>query len=64
LCAAHRSERKWVIQAVHEIFEVVESEHVWDPAQSDAERTSKVVVIGRRLNQAELQRGVEACVPD
>ena len=53
-----------MIQAVHEIFEVVESDHVWDPAQSETERTSKVVVIGRRLNQEELQRGVEACVPD
>jgi G3E family GTPase len=51
-----------VIQAVHEIFEVVESDHVWDrPA---AQRTSKVVVIGRRLNQAALQRGVEDCVAD
>ena len=53
-----------MIQAVHEIFEVVESDHVWDPAQNESERTSKVVVIGRRLNQAELQRGVETCVPD
>ena len=60
-----RSERKWVIQAVHEIFEVVESDHVWDAAESpEAERTSKVVVIGRRLDQAALQRGVEGCFPD
>ena len=53
-----------MIQAVHEIFEVVESDHVWDPAGSVAQRTSKVVVIGRRLNQAALQRGVEDCVAD
>lgn len=51
-----------MIQAVHDIFEVVESDHVWDPTVSEAQRTSKVVVIGRRLNQAALQRGVEACV--
>ena len=64
VCAARSSECKWVIQAVHEIFEVVESDHLWDPSESEAERTSKVVFIGRRLSQAALQRGIEACVPD
>ena len=53
-----------MIQAVHEIFEVVESGHVWDAGESVDKRASRVVVIGRRLNEAELRRGVEACSPD
>ena len=59
-----RSERKWVIQAVHEIFEVVESDHEWGPAEREADRTSKVVVIGRQLNHAALQQGLDTCIPD
>ena len=49
---------------MHEIFEVVESDHVWDTGDSEETRASRVVVIGRRLNEAELRRGVEACTPD
>lgn len=50
---------------MHEIFEVVESGHVWNSAESpEAQRASKVVVIGRRLDRAALQQGLEGCVPD
>ena len=54
------TERKWVVQAVHEIFEVVESEHRWDGVEPAA-RTSKMVFIGRQLDQAALQAGLEGC---
>lgn len=50
-------ERRHVMQAVHDLYDVVPATP-WAEGES---RASKLVLIGRRLMEAELQRGLEEC---
>ncbi|KAJ0404329.1 hypothetical protein ATCC90586_007643 [Pythium insidiosum] len=52
---------KYVLQAVHELFEVYATEEPWtDPEKASI--TSRVVFIGLHLDRAALQAGLEACL--
>ena len=52
-------DRQWVVQGVHETFEVVESSHTW---AAGAVRSSRLVAIGRNLDMEVLQTGLSSCV--
>lgn len=54
------SENKWVLQAVHELYDVVEGP-AWEEG---AGSRSKIVFIGRHLDGQRLQEGLEACCAD
>lgn len=51
------SGRKHVVQAVHEMYDVVEG-RPWAPGEA---RYCKIVFIGRHLDGAALRRGLSAC---
>jgi len=51
--------QKHILQAVHDLFEVVPSSEAWAP---DEVRGAKIVVIGRNLQQTFMHRGLRACV--
>ena len=53
------SKKKHSLQAVHTLFEVTETLEDWE---SEDGRINKIVVIGRNLQQAELQRGFMAAL--
>ena len=53
------SDSKVVLQAVHEVYDVVEGP-AWQPGER---RRSKVVLIGRRLDRAALEAQLRACCP-
>ncbi len=50
--------RKFVLQAVHELFEVTESREDWSTGE---ERCSKVAFIGRMLDKRALEEGLAKC---
>ncbi|KAI9908804.1 hypothetical protein PsorP6_003289 [Peronosclerospora sorghi] len=50
---------KFILQAVHELFEVYPSEECWTESEA---RETKVVFIGLHLNKRELEAGLQACV--
>ena len=50
--------RKHVVQAVHDLFEVVPSSSSWAEGET---RTCSLVVIGRHLNQRRITKGFEGC---
>ena len=52
------SERKHILQGVHEIYDVVEGP-AWAPGE---DRRSKVVLIGRGLDRRALERGLHSCL--
>uniref|UniRef100_M4BPL7 CobW C-terminal domain-containing protein n=1 Tax=Hyaloperonospora arabidopsidis (strain Emoy2) TaxID=559515 RepID=M4BPL7_HYAAE len=55
---------KFILQAVHELFEVYASEERWckDALDGTEERVSQVVFIGLNLTKGELLTGLQACV--
>eukprot|EP00892_Ulva_mutabilis_P008540 jgi/Ulvmu1/6058/UM027_0036.1 len=54
------SSRKYGLQAVHELYDVAEG----PPWAEDEERCTRVVVIGRRLDQVQLEESLRrACLP-
>ena len=56
------SETKWVVQAVHETYDIVETSLLWDTDHgTGGSGRSKVVFIGRGLDAEELQRGLSLC---
>lgn len=57
------SDRKWVLQGVHELYDVVEGPE-WPEEQVHSDRGSKVVFIGRHLDGPKLQQGLQACCVD
>eukprot|EP01024_Parvocaulis_polyphysoides_P067588 TRINITY_DN8097_c1_g1_i2.p1 TRINITY_DN8097_c1_g1~~TRINITY_DN8097_c1_g1_i2.p1 ORF type:complete len:337 (+),score=46.89 TRINITY_DN8097_c1_g1_i2:95-1012(+) len=48
----HNTRRKYVLQAVHDLYEIVEGQQEW---QIDEPRVSRVVVIGKGLNKQKLE---------
>ncbi|KAL4172888.1 hypothetical protein KRP22_008048 [Phytophthora ramorum] len=54
---------KFILQAVHELFEVYASEERWSEGelQSKEGRVTQVVFIGLHLRKSELQAGLEGC---
>ncbi|MFB7719981.1 CobW family GTP-binding protein [Nocardia sp. NPDC056100] len=59
LFAVEQDPRRFVLQGVHEVFELRPSTP-W----LDQDRTGKVVFIGRDLDRAELTRGLLSCLAD
>jgi G3E family GTPase len=57
-----RDRRKYIVQAVHDLWDVFPSSTLWATDVDEVERYSKLIVIGRHLNLEELQRGFELCV--
>lgn len=55
-----RDRRKYIVQAVHDLWDVFPSSSEWE--NEEEERCSKLIVIGRYLNFEELQRGFDSCV--
>ncbi|CAI5741097.1 unnamed protein product [Hyaloperonospora brassicae] len=55
---------KFILQAVHELFEVYASEERWTDAERNGtvKRMSQVVFIGLHLIRSELRTGLQACV--
>uniref|UniRef100_A0AAV1U7Q5 CobW C-terminal domain-containing protein n=1 Tax=Peronospora matthiolae TaxID=2874970 RepID=A0AAV1U7Q5_9STRA len=55
---------KFILQAVHELFEVYASEERWGEGALDGteERLSQVVFIGLNLTKSELLTGLQACI--
>ena len=56
LLSVASEERKWVLQGVHELYDVTEG-----PAWGAGPRRSKLVFIGRGLERAALARGLQGC---
>lgn len=52
------SAKKHIVQGVHELFEITESTEGW-PSVDDA--LTQVIFIGRDLDRAVLQAGLDAC---
>lgn len=52
------SERQHVLQAVHDVHDVVEGP-TWPPG---ANRESRVVIIGRKLDEAALLGSFQSCI--
>lgn len=52
---------KFILQAVHELFEVYASDEAWTTDASDA-RSSQIVFIGLHLDREALERGLASCV--
>lgn len=59
LLTVEGSTRKWVLQAVHELYDVVEGPE-WG-VQVGEQRNSKIVFIGRHLDGPRLQSELEQC---
>jgi len=57
--AAERSEKKYVLQCVAELFECEETTESWDDAEP---RVSRVVFIGRNLVRSKLEAALRGCV--
>jgi G3E family GTPase len=58
-----RDRRKYIVQAVHDLWDVFPSSTDWGTENDEEEeRCSKLIVIGRFLNLEELQGGFEKCV--
>ncbi|KAG6966394.1 hypothetical protein JG688_00006796 [Phytophthora aleatoria] len=55
---------KFILQAVHELFEVYASEERWteDELNNKASRVTQVVFIGLHLRKSELEAGLRSCV--
>ncbi|KAG7390444.1 COBW domain-containing protein 1 [Phytophthora pseudosyringae] len=55
---------KFILQAVHELFEVYASEERWteDELNSQEGRVTQVVFIGLHLRKSELEAGLQGCV--
>ncbi|CAH0490017.1 unnamed protein product [Peronospora farinosa] len=55
---------KFILQAVHELFEVYPSEECWtkDELNGTDARVTQVVFIGLNLRKNELQAGLEGCI--
>ncbi|KUF92795.1 hypothetical protein AM588_10007630 [Phytophthora nicotianae] len=55
---------KFILQAVHELFEVYASEERWteDELNSKDSRVTQVVFIGLHLRKGELEAGLRSCV--
>lgn len=51
--------KKFILQAVHELFEVYESDEEWT---AGASRVSRIVFIGLHLEKQRLREQLEACV--
>ncbi|GLD97401.1 hypothetical protein PINS_up006085 [Pythium insidiosum] len=52
---------KYVLQAVHELFEVYATQEPWTDSEKTA-ITSRVVFIGLHIDRAALQAGLEGCL--
>jgi G3E family GTPase len=59
LLHVHNSTSQWVLQAVHELYDIVQGRE-WPKGNGSTYR-SKLVFIGRRLNEDMLRKGIEAC---
>ncbi|WGW11401.1 GTP-binding protein [Saxibacter everestensis] len=57
LLAMHNDHRRIVVQGVHRMFELTPTSP-W----GQAERTSKLVIIGRELDRSEITEGLEGCL--
>jgi G3E family GTPase len=57
---------KFILQAVHELFEVYASEERWSEEEISSQegRVTQVVFIGLHLRKSELQAGLQGCVVD
>lgn len=55
--------KKFILQAVHELFEVYESDEEWTEAEATMP-TSRIVFIGLNLKIQELQSGLNSCVDE
>ncbi|GMF11555.1 unnamed protein product [Phytophthora lilii] len=55
---------KFILQAVHELFEVYASEERWteDELKGKGDRVTQVVFIGLHLHKSELEAGLRGCV--
>jgi G3E family GTPase len=63
LLSVEGSASKWVLQAVHELYDVTEGP-AWGAAEAEGKRHSKLVFIGRHLDRAALLRGLEGCAAE
>jgi G3E family GTPase len=59
IVCAHNSSVKHVLQGVHDLFDVSATAALWGDTES---RVTKIVFIGKGLDQQALQAGLEACV--
>ncbi|DAZ92649.1 TPA: hypothetical protein N0F65_004354 [Lagenidium giganteum] len=58
--AMYGSEKKHILQAVHELFEVYASDDAWEAGASSV--SSRVVFIGVHLDKQALAAGLQGCV--
>jgi G3E family GTPase len=59
IVCAHNSSVKHVLQGVHDLFDVSATAAVWGDTEH---RVTKIVFIGKGLDQQALQAGLETCV--
>lgn len=59
-------ENKYFLQGVQQLFDTFESNDAWSTCEQEkgGERVTRIVVIGRNLDKADLQRGMLRCMRD
>lgn len=55
---------KFILQAVHELFEVYASDEQWSTAELAGSQVTQVVFIGLHLRKDELEAGLKGCAVD